>query len=482
MMARSNCDVRIGQTSAVHFASELLASVAGFIATLYIARELGSGALGTYALFVAVLIWLKTIFGSGLHQAITKRVSEADVGSAYFGAGILVQAAVFVGLVAGLVLTRPYLNDYLGFRGTTLLVVALAVILVYALVSAMLHGAEKVHLAALLQPLSRVVRSGVQLAVVFLGIIGGSIAGLVWGYVAGASVAAVAGALLLSLRPTVPSREELASLLEFTRYSWLSGIEGRSFSAMDTVVLGLFVTSSFIGYYEVAWNLASLLAIFGNSIAESLFPTISKLDSNAEYATIRNLVSNGLAYTGLFLIPGFVGVLFIGETVLGIYGSEFRQATTVLAILVAARLIYAYEAQFVMMLNALDHPDVAFRVNVLFVVANIILNLVLVSIYGWVGAAVGTALAALVGLVSAYYALADRITVQIPLGELSRQFAAAGVMGVALYPFQDLLLGLVRKPIPEALVLVGFGAAVYFCVLTVLSAHFRTTIQDNISP
>jgi len=191
--------VRIGQTSAVHFASELLASVAGFVATLYIARELGSGALGTYALFVAVLIWLKTIFGSGLHQAITKRVSEADAGSAYFGAGILIQAAVFVGLVGGLILVRPFVNDYLDFQGTTLLIAALAVVLVYALVSAALHGAEKVHLAALLQPLDRVVRSGVQLAVVFLGIIGGGIAGLVWGYVAGAAVAAVAGAMIIGL-------------------------------------------------------------------------------------------------------------------------------------------------------------------------------------------------------------------------------------------------------------------------------------------
>lgn len=472
--------MRIGQTSVVHFGSELLASLAGFVATLYIARELGSAALGTYALFVAVLIWLKTIFGSGLHQAITKRVSEAEGGGEYLGAGVLIQAALLVALVAVLLAARPYLNAYLDFSGTVLLIVALTVVLAYSLVTATLHGAEKVHLAALLQPLDRVVRSGVQLGVVFLGIIGGGVAGLVWGYVAGAAVAAVAGAMLLSLQPTLPTRDHIRRVIAFTRYSWLSGIEGRSFSSMDTVILGLFVTSSFIGYYEVAWNLASLLAIFGNSIAESMFPTISKLDSNAEYGTIRNLVSNGLAYAGLFLIPGFVGVLFIGQTVLGIYGPEFQRASTVLAILVAARLIYAYEAQFVNTLNALDHPDVAFRVNVLFIVANIGLNLTLVYLYGWVGAAVGTAGAALVGLLFAYRALSVHISVDLPIGELLRQFAAAGVMALALYPSRDLLLGLVRKPIPEALVLVTFGAAVYFGALVVLSSKFRATVQDNI--
>jgi len=473
--------VRIGQTSVVHFGSELLASLAGFLATLYIARELGSGTLGTYALFVAVLIWLKTIFGSGLHQAVTKRVSEGDGGTEYFGAGVVIQTAVFLALIAGLVVARQLINDYLGFPGAALLGLALGVVLAYSLVTAALNGAEKVHIAALLQPLDRMVQSGVQLAVVFFGLLGGGIAGLVWGYVVGAGVAACAGALLLSLRPALPTRDHLSRVLEFTRYSWLSGIEGRSFSAMDTVVLGLFVTSSFIGFYEVAWNLASLLAIFGNSIAEALFPTISKLDNDAEYEAIRDLVGNGLTYTGLFLIPGLIGVLFIGDALLAIYGPEFQRATTVLAILVAARLVYAYEAQLVNALNAIDYPEVAFRVNIVFIAANVSLNLVLVYLYGWVGAAVGTALAAVVGLVAAYYALTDVITVNVPIGEIARQFAAAGVMGLCLYPTRGIIFGFVRKPLLQAFVLVAFGAAVYFAALILLSTRFRTTVQDNIA-
>jgi len=250
---------------------------------------------------------------------------------------------------------------------------------------------------------------------------------------------------------------------------------------MDTVVLGLFVTSNFIGFYEVAWNLASLLAIFGNSIAEALFPTISKLDSDAKYDAIQDLIGNGLAFAGLFLIPGLVGVLFIGDTLLTIYGQEFQQATTILAILVAARLIYTYEAQFVNALNAIDYPDVAFRVNIVFIAANVLLNLSLVYIFGWIGAAVGTASAALIGLVASYYALTDIITVEIPVGELCRQFAAAGVMGLCLYPSRDVILGFINKPLPRAFVLVVFGAAVYFTVLVLLSSRFRTTIRDNIA-
>jgi O-antigen/teichoic acid export membrane protein len=48
---------------------------------------------------------------------------------------------------------------------------------------------------------------------------------------------------------------------------------------MDTLVLAIFVSNSLIAVYEVAWNLASLFAIFGSSISRTLFPEISKLSS-----------------------------------------------------------------------------------------------------------------------------------------------------------------------------------------------------------
>jgi len=473
--------VRIGQTSVVHFGSELLASVAGFVATLYIARELGSATLGTYALFIAVLIWFRTGFGSGLHQAIKKRVSEVGDDERYLGAGVLIQAALFAVVAVGLLAVRPYLDTYLGFDGTLLLIITLAVVLALSLVSSTLHGEQKVHIAALLRPLDRVVRSGVQLAVVFLGIIGGGIVGLVWGYVAGALVAVLVAMSLLSIRPRWPTREHVASVLGFTRYSWLSGIEERSFSAMDTVVLGVFVGSSLVGYYEVAWNLASVLAIFGNSIAESMFPTISELDSAAERDSVGNLLADGLAYTGLFLIPGLVGVMLVGEPVLRLYGTEFERAATVLVILVAARLIYAYEAQFIMTLNAIDYPEVAFRINLVFVAANVVLNVALVYVYGWIGAAVGTATAAFVGLVLGYYALTNIIDLRLPLGEIAKQLLAATVMGVVLYLSRDIVSAVSPRGLVEALSLVSLGAAVYFVALSLLSTRFRTTVRQNIA-
>lgn len=472
--------MRLGQKSAVHFASQFLASIAGFVATLYIARELGSDVLGTYALFTAVLIWLKTVVGSGVQQAIKKRVSEVDGSGRDLGAGLVIETGAFAVVSAGLLAFREETNDYLQFEATLLLVVSLAVVLAFSLVRAALHGEEKVHLAAVLRPLDRVVRSSVQLAVVFLGLLGGGVAGLIWGYVAGAAVAVAGGIVLVSMRPRVPRRRHFRRVLRFTRYSWLSGIEERAFSAMDTVILGLFVSQSLIGYYEVAWNLASLMAIFGVSVAQSLFPTLSGLDSEQADEVVADLINDGLAYVGLFLLPGVVGAALVGEYVLAIYGSEFREASGVLVILVLARLVYAYESQFISSLNALDYPGIAFRVNLVFVVANLVLNFALVSLFGWLGAAVGTGVAAFLGLVLAYRALSEIIAFDIPVAEIANQVTAALMMGAVVAVAELALTNGRSASIVETFLLVGLGAGIYFGALIGLSERFRMTVRDNL--
>lgn len=481
VVARGCGAVRLGQTSAIHFGSHVLASIAGFVATLYIARELGSSTLGTYSVFVAVLIWLKTAIGTGLHEAVKKRISEAGERSGDLGAGILLQAVGFLVVAAAAVTFSGPLNDYLGFEGTVALVGTFALVLTFAFVRTVLEGERKVHLSALLWPLDRIVRSGVQLGVVFLGLLGGGLVGLVWGYAAGAAVATLVGLVGVGGRPGLPRREHFERVLGFARYSWLSGVEERSFSSMDTVVLGVFVAPNLIGYYEVSWNLASILAIFGVSISDAMFPTISKLDSEDERAAVGGLVNDALAFTGLFLVPGLVGAVVVGERVLAIYGPGFRQAGTVLLILIVARLLYAYEAQLVSTLNAIDRPEIAFRVNAVFVGLTLGLNVVLVYLYGWVGAAVATTLAAAVGLVLAYRALRGIVHFDVPVSELTRQWIAAAGMGVVVYVAEPALSRAFTPAVYGTVLLVGVGAGVYLAILVSLSKRFRTTLRDNVS-
>jgi len=80
--------MRLGQTSLIHFLSNLLASALGFLATLYIARLIGSEPLGIYNLVLGLVSWLAIAGKVGISGAISKRVSEGEDQGQYALAGV----------------------------------------------------------------------------------------------------------------------------------------------------------------------------------------------------------------------------------------------------------------------------------------------------------------------------------------------------------------------------------------------------------
>jgi O-antigen/teichoic acid export membrane protein len=467
--------MRLGQTSVITFISQLAVSIAGFAATWYIARFLGPGVYGTYALFMAVLVWLKILGNNGVRTALIKRLSESSGGGGYLGAGALVQTLVFVVLAAVIFVFRGFINAYLGFEASLPLIGILAVTFFYAIVMGTLEGEHRVHVASMLQPVDRTLRSVLQIAAAALGF---GLLGLLWGYAVAALVVGFVGLAFVTVRPSLPGREHVEGLTSFAGYSWLTGVESRAFASMDTLVLAYFLVggNQLIGIYEVAWNLASVLAVFGVAISQSLFPAVSALSSRDDGEAVASLTNDALAYTGLFVIPGLIGALAVGRSVLAIYGQVFTKGYVVLVVLVVARLVYVYESQLVNVLNAIDRPDAAFRVSIAFIVTNLVLNVALIAEFGWTGAAVATAVSAVVGLVLAYRALSSLVPVALPVREIGKQWSAAVAMGVLVYAGR-LWLG---TSVVTAFALVPVGAAAYFAVLSVLSERFRSVVQSNL--
>jgi O-antigen/teichoic acid export membrane protein len=139
-------------------------------------------------------------------------------------------------------------------------------------------------------------------------------------------------------------------------------------------------------------------------------------------------------------------------------------------VLIVARTLAAFGSQFLSAINAIDRPDVAFRINLVFVVSNVVLNVVLISQFGWYGAAFATALSATISLTLGYLALASLIgRPAIPYWEITREFGASLVMVGAVYA----LAGVVPGSHYATVALVLVGGAVYSAVLVALSTRVR---------
>ncbi|AUX10532.1 polysaccharide biosynthesis protein [Halalkaliarchaeum desulfuricum] len=475
--------MRLGQTSLIYFVAKIIGSALGFLATIYFARVLGEVVLGYYALALALVSWLALGGRIGLSQAITKRISEETESESYATAGVLLIGTFGLIMAVGVYLFRGHVEAYIGQPVAVLVILMLFASLFKGFINAALKGYHFVHIYAILSTTKIGLRSLIQVALV---VVGYSLVGLLVGYVAGAVIVGFIGLAVLQFRPTRPRKEHFKSLFDFAKFSWLGSIRHRAFNEVDIVVLGFFVQTGLIGVYSVAWALSKFLDIFGESVSNTLFPEMSKIATAEDRKAVSGLTEDALAFAGLIAIPGFVGGTVLADRLMAIYGEGFVVGQVVLPILIGALLIYAFTRQFLNTLNAIDRPDLAFRANGAFILSNVTLNVLLIWRYGWVGAAVATAVSAAIGLVVAYYYLRPQVPFEVPLGEIGRQWIAAIGMGAVVYAARRLgethpaAETLVAYNAAFVVVLVGIGAAVYFLLLLAISGQFRRTVDDNL--
>jgi len=396
--------MRVGQTSLIVFISKVVGSAVGFVATIYFARVVGRDVLGVYFVTVTVVSWLMLGGRRGILEGTSKRISEGNSPGEYFTAGFTL-LVVFVLVVSGIALVfQPYIESYVGFSEYSTAPVVVFVILMLAtrllfLFSAKtLKGERRVHVSGILRAVVIGFRSLTQMLLVLLGF---ALVGLLWGYVIGMTVIGVLGLVLVNLQPKIPNRNQVRSVLEYARYSWLGGLQSRALNDVDILVLNSFVATGLVGVYGVAWNLATFLNLFGNAVSTTVFPEISNLSEQESVEEVGPLVEDVIAYAGLIAIPGVVGGGILADRLLLIYGPDFVEGTTVLFVLLLAVTLYSYFQQFLNALNGIDQPNAAFRANLVFVFSNIILNIILVWQVGFVGAAIASITSVLLGSIIA---------------------------------------------------------------------------------
>ena len=464
--------MRPAKNSILYFIADVSTSLVGFISTLYFARVLGSEPLGEYFVVIALIGWL-TIPTDGVASAINKRISEGGDDDTLLTAGVSLSAVYGVGLGAILILAQQQINSYVGTDVSVLLAGLLLTNICFKIVVDAIAGQKKIASAGFLRTGERILRVTSQVTLVYLGY---RVIGLVGGHVVALAGGVAIGFLIFGLRPQIPDKKTLRTLLSYGRYAWLGNMKSKTFGWMDTLVLGLFVSSGLIGIYEISWRLASILILVSNAVETALFPEISEISSSGEYGEVRELLSEAIFYAGIFIIPGFFGTLVLGSDILRIYGTEFVAGAPILLILIVARTINVYEMQMLNVINGVDRPDVAFRINLVFIGVNVTLNFLLIWQFGWYGAAVATTVSSVVMLVLSYRAIDELMGVpSLPLAGIGKQILAAGGMAATVFVTQRAL------PFENMYATVGlvfFGAACYGIYLYVLSKRIRTKLRS----
>lgn len=164
----------------------------------------------------------------------------------------------------------------------------------------------------------------------------------------------------------------------------------------DTLMLGYFKDSAQVGLYAAAFPLARGIPVVVGAFGFLYFPLASRLDVDDERTEIDAVYKLTTKWGFIVMFPLFLTFLTFPDDVLAIvFGESYTEAGLALSILATGFFVRGAYGRNGDTLSALGHPRYVLFANVVAYVLNVVLNLVLIPIYGFVGAAITSAVASI---------------------------------------------------------------------------------------
>lgn len=390
-----------------------------FIFTIFIVRKLGDADYGRYTLIWSYVVVYSMLADAGLGMFAIREIAQKQPGSQYIAANIIIIRAMLALLSTILILGTVWV---LGHDNLFLVQVLLAsqILLLYAIhdpLDAVLQAHERFDLSTQAIIVGLLVFVGAGFIFLWLD---WHITGVIMARLLNVLVSIwLAWRLLAPYRPDIqrkimPQRWPgfLAASLPFGLIKLLLSWSSR----IDIIILAWFWPEQMVGWYGAAYALIIGLMVIPNAINAALYPALSRQHTQ-DPASVPRTGEVVLKYLMLIAAPAAAGIsLTATEIVRLLYGVEFNPAALVLPLLIWIVPLAAVSEFLRYFLLTINREKAAVWGLVLSVTLNIALNLWLIPVYGFLGAAIA-ALAAECFLVLVY---ASQLQAQLKSLNLSR--------------------------------------------------------------
>ena len=242
--------------------------------------------------------------------------------------------------------------------------------------------------------LQNVVQLGLTLGLLFLGF---NVVSAAWGWLGGKILSVVLGFYFMEkkvgpiLFSKVKARYHRKKLLRFSAPLLLSGIIGTLMGYADTGLLGYYMTDFEVGLYNAALPTAMLILLPHKAIGSLAITSFSELKER-DRESVEASMQTATRWVFSLVLPTFLIMLLFSEQILNIlWGGQYTQASIALSILACGYLIDAMVGRVGSFLNSTGHTKYILYNNVAALTLNLVLNIVLIPIYGIIGAAIATA-------------------------------------------------------------------------------------------
>lgn len=491
----------------------LLSKILGSLFRIPLQNIAGDEVLGIFTLVYPVYMVALTLSVAGIPIAISKLISEArtkddeqQVKNIFFTSGIL---ALIFGIVSFLVIYgfSHQIAAVLGGGTTRLALVVVSCTLLVAPYMAVYRGYFQGHQdmtpTAVSQVIEQFIRVGLILLVaIFMvdrlysdeqiagGIMIGSIIGAIGSLVYlrilyNRSSVKVAKGLPFKL---ANFKSTAKTILKISLPICIGAITMALLNLVDSITIPTALKmhgeatgdiNSLYGIYGRGLALVQIVTVFAASVILPLIPSISAKLANNDRVGSAKLIENTFFLTFLLSVPAAVGLVVLTLPInLGLFTD--LQGSTVLAIVSFSSLFTSLTVLGTGVLQGINKARLGAWIIVLGVLIKLVLNLVLVNLYGLEGAAVSTAAIYVILFLLNAAAIRKYTGFSYFPKKTGSIIVASLVMGAAIW-LPSYLLDFEELSRLAALLYVGAAAAagsiIYFVLLLATKAVDQSVLQ-----
>lgn len=235
---------------------------------------------------------------------------------------------------------------------------------------------------------------------------------------------------------------------------------------LDVVMLGN-INDEIVAYYTVPNKLIRLVMILITALGTVLVPRISNCIKNNDIENYKKYVNYSLKYILMISIPSVVGIFLLADNIILVMaGEKFIESILTMRILVFILFIVgiAYFLGFQLLYPHGLEKYYTYSVTTAAII-NFIFNYIMIPKYYQNGAAIGTIIAELTGVVLMLYFTRSYLK-EIEFYNLKnlKYFISATIMGVVILFIKLLNI----ETFLTLLISIFFGSVVYFIILLLL--------------
>lgn len=292
-------------------------------------------------------------------------------------------------------------------------------------------------------------------AVIFV-LIGWYVSGAVLGTVIGFLVAAISAIYLYQKDVTskfekesrkISHKEEIKIALMLLKFSVpvvITGLAEVVLYDVGTIFIGMYLVSSFAGYYTNASAIARLPLIVSMSVATSVLPAASEAFTLKDHDLLTTYINQSYRYVIIIVLPLCVGTAVFASPILGLlFGAEYTLGATALQILVLGMLCYAVYTISASITQGLGKPVFPMVILVIGIIIQVILSYVLVAKYSIEGAAIATTVGVAFIMIMCIIYTRKVSGVKFETGNFSKIVFASLFMGAIIFFIPKTYLGMI---------------------------------------